>query len=159
MHRLLVTVFVSISCMCAAYAEDLWATAVAERPTDGWKIIHRYIERLEVPAEKLAYPIAVTFTWKYNGPNGLPVKADTDSIYKLEDILDERMEKLGEGKLALVATGNNLRTWIYYVKSEARFRKELADASAAVNLRVDVSSKADPQWIRLENFKRGVRKS
>ncbi|MFG6430786.1 DUF695 domain-containing protein [Roseateles sp. LYH14W] len=139
-------------------ADDLWATAVAERPRDGWKIIHRFIDKLELPSERLAYPIAVTFTWKYEGPNGLPRKPDADAIYKLEDVLEGRIEKQREGKLAAISTGNNLRTWTYYVKSEALFRRELAEASAALDLDFDVSSRADPKWARLEELKNSVRR-
>lgn len=158
MHRFFIALVTCVACAGLARADDLWATAVAERPRDGWKIIHRFIDKLENPSERLAYPMAVTFTWKYDGPNGLPAKAETDSIYKLEDWLDERVEKRGEGKLALVSTGNNLRTWTYYVKSEALFRRELADASAAVHLHFEVSSREDPQWARLAELKIGMRR-
>lgn len=156
--RLLIALVICVFCCGLARADDLWATAVAERQRDGWKIIHRFIDKLENPSEKLTYPMAVTLTWKYYGPNGLPAKPDTDAIYKLEELLHGRVEKRGEGKLALVSTGNNLRTWTYYVKSEGLFRKELADASAAVHLDFEISSRADPRWAQLEEIKKGVRR-
>ena len=158
MNRFLTGLLTCLFAVGLARADDLWATAVAERPRDGWKIIHRFIDKLESPSEKLAYPIAVTFTWKYDGPNGLPAKSDTDAIYKLEDLLEGRFDKRREGKLAVISTGNNLRTWTYYVKSDAVFRKELAEASAALHLDFDVSSRADPNWARLDELKSLVRR-
>lgn len=142
----------------SAYAKDLWATAVAERPSDGWKIIYRFIDKLEDNSEKSKYPTAVTFTWKYAGPNGLPAKPQTDAIYKLEDLLDQSVESRGEGRLALISTGNNLRSWTYYVKSETTFRKALADAATIVQLELQVSSAPDPQWKRLDDFTKGIRR-
>jgi hypothetical protein len=141
-----------------AHADDVWSTAVAERPSDGWKIVHRFIDKLEDPSQKLKFPVAVTFAWKYDGPNGLPAKPNTDAIYRLEDLLDQVVEKRGEGKLALVSTGNNLRSWTYYVKSESDFRKALAEAAAAVQLDLQISSTTDPQWNRIEAFKKSVRR-
>jgi hypothetical protein len=158
MHRVFIAAVLLFATVGIAYADDVWSTAVAERPTNGWKIIHRFVDKLANPSERLAYPIAVTFSWKYDGPNGLPAKSETDSIYKLEDILDERVEKRGEGKLARVSTGNNVRTWTYYVKSEDNFRKTLREAASAVQLQLQVLSKADPGWSQLEEFKKGVRR-
>jgi hypothetical protein len=59
-----------------ARVDDIWATAVAERPRDGRKTINRFIDKLQSLSEKRAYPIAVTFSWKFEGPNGLPAKPD-----------------------------------------------------------------------------------
>ena len=157
MRRFFYVLAVCLVCSGIAQANDLWSTAVAERPSDGWKIIHRYIETLDNPSEKQTYPVAVTFTWQYNGPNGLPAKSEAESMYKLEDLLDERVEKRGDGKLAFVSTGNNLRTWTYYVKSEASFRKALANAAEIARLKVRVSSANDPAWGQLEAFKKSVR--
>lgn len=158
MNRFLTCLLTCLLSVGVVRADDLWATAVAERPRDGWKIIHRFIEKLESPSEKLEYPIAVTFTWKYEGPNGMPKRPDTEAIYKLEDVLESRVEKRREGKLAVISMGNNLRTWTYYVKSEASFRKELAEASAALQLGFDTSSRSDPKWARLEELKNSVRR-
>jgi hypothetical protein len=155
-RKFLFAVLVFAACSSLARAADLWSTAIAERPRDGRKIIHRFIDKLENPSEKLTYPIAVTLTWRYDSVNGLPSNAEADAIYKLEDIIEDRVEKRGEAKLALVSTGNNLRTWIYYVKSEALFRKTIVDALEAVNLQLQVSSKIDAGWQQLENFKKDV---
>jgi hypothetical protein len=143
---------------CAAHAEDIWSTAIAERPSDGWKIVYRFIDKLEDSSQQLKYPVAVTFTWKYDGPNGMPAKAETGAIYQLEDLLDAQVEKRGKGRLGLVSTGNNQRSWTYYVRSEPQFRKVLADASAKVHLSLEVSSAPDPQWKRLEAFRKGIQR-
>jgi hypothetical protein len=142
----------------AARADDLWSTAIAERPSDGWKIIHRFIDELGDPSDKQRYPVAATFRWKYDGPNGLPAKSQTEAIYRLEDLLDASVEKRSEGRLALISTGDNLRSWTYYVKNEAVFRKALAAATAAVNLQVQVSFESDPSWAQLEKLRKGVRR-
>ena len=158
MRRFIATAAFLLATTGLVQAEDLWSTAVAERPTDGWKMIHRFIDKLNDPTEKLRFPVAVTFTWQYDGANGLPVKPDSDAMYKLEDILDESVDRRGEGKLALVSTGNNLRTWIYYVKSEASFRKVLEDAASTARLKLRVSSKSDSGWTQVEEFKKGLRR-
>ena len=156
MRRFFSVLAVCLVCSGVTRADDLWSTAVAERPSDGWKIIHRYIEKFDNPLERKTYPVAVTITWQYNGPNGLPAKPEAESMYKLEDLLEERVEKPGKGKLAFVSTGNNLRTWTYYVKSEPSFRKTLADATETVHLNIRVSSANDPEWGQLEAFKQKV---
>lgn len=158
MCRPQLTALLLVACFGAARADDLWATATAERRSDGWKIIHRYIDKLEDPTEKAKYPIAVSFTWHYDGPNGLPAKPQSNAAYQLEDFLDKQIERRGEGKLSHVSTGNNLRTWIYYVKSEAVFRRALTEAAKSVRLEVQVTAQPDPKWALLEAFKERVQR-
>ena len=142
----------------SAHASDIWSTAVAERPSDGWKIIYRFIDKLEDHSEKTKYPTAITLTWNYDSPNGLPTKLHVDAIYKLEDLLEKSVERNGEGRLAFISTGNNLRSWTYYVKSESFFRKALAEAVTIVQLELQVSGSPDPQWKKLSDFANSIRR-
>ena len=77
----------------------------------------------------------------------------------MEDALEPQMEKDGFATLALVSTGENLREWTYYAKSEgefmARLNKALAGKSA---FPIDVHKAADPKWAMYEKFKAGVQK-
>ncbi len=158
MRKWLIVALVLLVSVNASAVDDLWSTAISERPRDGWKIILRFIEKLGDPSEKSVYPVAVTFTWAYDGLKGLPSNREADAIYRLEDLLEERFERNREGKLALVATGNNLRMWIYYVKSEDKFRQSLAEAASLARLKVDVSSQVDKDWALLEDYRKGVRR-
>lgn len=149
--------FFLIAFLGSAHAADVWSTALAERPTDGWKIFYRYIEKLEDDSQRSQFPTAVTLTWKYESPNGLPAKPQVDAIYKLEDLLEQSVELKGEGRLAFIVTGNNQRSWTYYVKSETLFRAALAEAVRSAQLELEVFSAPDPQWSRLEGFRKSIR--
>lgn len=77
----------------------------------------------------------------------------------MEDALEPLMEKDGFATLALVSTGENLREWTYYAKSEdefmARLNKALAGKPA---FPIEVHTATDPKWTMYEKFKAGVQK-
>jgi len=77
----------------------------------------------------------------------------------MEDLLQHTLEKDGFATLALVSTGENLREWTYYVKSEEEFFSRLNEALAEKPaFPIDIHTAADPTWGMYEKFKTGVRK-
>jgi hypothetical protein len=77
---------------------------------------------------------------------------------RMEDLLGPVVEKPGFAMLALVSTGEGLREWTYYVRSEQQFLKALNQALAgAPRFPLEIHAAPDPQWSTYERFRRGVR--
>jgi hypothetical protein len=79
-------------------------------------------------------------------------------MYELEDRLAANVENTGRGRLVLISTGENVRLWTYYAKSDSEFRVALSGALVpARKFPIEVTSKLDPAWAEYERFKAGVR--
>lgn len=138
--------------------KDVWATAIAERPSDGRRVIFRYVKEFGHSIERSAFPYAIVLAWRFASETGMPQGVAVDAMYELEDRLSARVESSGLGRLVLISTGENVRLWTYYVKSDIEFRAALEAALVpASKFPVEVSSKHDPTWTEYERFKRGVR--
>lgn len=76
----------------------------------------------------------------------------------MEDALEPVLEKDNFATLSLVSTGENLREWVYYTKSEEEFlgRLNLAlkDHSA---FPIEVHTASDPEWSTYGKFQAGVK--
>ncbi|HXI93345.1 MAG TPA: DUF695 domain-containing protein [Blastocatellia bacterium] len=58
----------------------------------------------------------------------------------------------------LVSTGEDLREWTYYVKSEAEFTARLNYALAGVPaFPIEIHAASDPDWDMFERFKAGIK--
>jgi hypothetical protein len=78
-------------------------------------------------------------------------------MYELEDRLAAHVESANRGRLVLISTGENIRLWTYYAKSESEFRSALSAALIPESkFPVEVSTKHDPAWTEYERFKQGV---
>lgn len=76
----------------------------------------------------------------------------------MEDALEPVLGKDNFATLALVSTGENLREWTYYVKSEGEFMARLNRAlSGKPSFPIEVHAATDPQWTTYETFKTGVK--
>jgi len=75
-------------------------------------------------------------------------------MIQFEDALGPILEQERFATLALVSTGENLREWIYYAKSEdgfaARFDYAFAGMSA---FPIEIHVAHDPQWATYEQFR------
>ena len=77
---------------------------------------------------------------------------------RLEDLLVPVVEKQGLAMLALVSTGENLREWTYYTKSEEKFVQVLNGALAQQpRFPIEIHAAPDPEWTTYEGFRKGVR--
>jgi hypothetical protein len=79
---------------------------------------------------------------------------------QLEDMLESVLKEDGFATLALVSTGEDLREWTYYTKSETEFMARLNYALAGVpTFPIEIQTASDPDWYVYERFKAGVKES
>jgi hypothetical protein len=138
---------------------DVWATAIAERPSDGRQVIFRYVDEFRRPVDRSEFPYVVVLSWQYSSESGMPVGSVIDAMYEVEDRLRAAIEDRGRAMLVLISTGENVRLWTYYATSDIDFRGTLSAALVpADRFPIEVSSRRDPTWTQYERFKRGVRR-
>ena len=135
-----------------------WATATATRPSDGRKIVYRFIQEYSPTFDRSMYPIRVTLSWKYSSGTGMPSVPERESMDKLEDRIAPQLEP-PVASLALVRTGDNLRQWTFYASSEATFMKKLEQVlKSGTPQAIEVAATPEPKWETYERFVQGVRK-
>jgi hypothetical protein len=69
---------------------------------------------------------------KYQSESSQPIPEDHQRMNQLEDMLESVLKEDGFATLALVSTGEDLREWTYYTKSETEFMARLNYALAGV---------------------------
>lgn len=125
---------------------------------NGRKIIFRYAKELSASFDQACQPVRIIFVWRYESESGQPMTEDHQRMNQLEDMVESVLKPDGVATLALVSTGENLREWTYYTKSEtefmARFNYALAGMPA---FPIEVHSAFDPNWDTYERFKAGVK--
>ena len=135
-----------------------WATATSTNASNGRKIIFRYAEQLSPTFNRASQPIRIIIVWKYQSESGQPIAEDHQQMNLLEDALEAALEEDQFATLALVSTGENLREWTYYAKSEDEFMGRLNYAFVGMPaFPVEIHSAPDPNWEVYEGFKAGVR--
>ena len=136
-----------------------WATAVSSRPSDDRKIVYRYVQEYLPSFDRARYSTRITLSWRYESPSGMPSTSERESMDRFEDLLEPQLEPTLLASLALVRTGDNLRQWTYYTKSESGFRAKLEQAiRSAGGAPVEASAVSDPAWRVYEQFVKGVRR-
>ena len=136
-----------------------WATATSTNAHNGRKIIFRYAEQLRATFDRASQPIRCMIVWKYESDTGLPNAEDNQRMNLLEDNLLSVLEGDRFATLALVSTGEDLREWTYYAKSESEFMARLNEAFAGIpEFPIEMHIAGDPNWDMYEQFKAGVRK-
>ena len=158
MKRPLVLVLVSLSLSASCFAQT-WALATSTNPSNGRQIVFRYVSEFGPNFQRSSLPVRIILEWKYQSENGMPVVTERQLMDSMEDLLGPQVEKGGLAKLALVSTGENLREWTYYAKSEAEFMAGLNNALAGKPaFPIDVHRAIDPTWAMYEKFKAWVKK-
>jgi hypothetical protein len=154
------TVAAMLSTAASAAEEGaVWSTAVATRPSDGHRIIHRYRSEFGSSFKRSAYPDRVVIAWRFKSGNGMPSAADVEAMDRMEDLLAPHVEQTSLAILALVSTGEGLREWVYYTKSQSEFMAKMNEAlQGRPRLPVEIDLWKDPQWTRYEEFVRSVPK-
>jgi hypothetical protein len=134
-----------------------WATAISTNADNGRKIIFRYAEQLSPAFDRATQPVRIIIAWKYHSENGQPIVQDHQRMNVLEDALESALEEDRFATLALVSTGEDLREWTYYAKSENEFLARLNYALAGLPaFPIEIHSASDPNWEMYEQFKTGV---
>ena len=136
----------------------VWATAVSTNAHNGRKIIFRYAKELSATFDPMSQPVRIIIVWKYESESGQPPAEDHQRMNLLEDVLESALNRDCFATLALVSTGEGLREWTYYAKSEDEFMARLNYACARIPaFPIDIHTAYDPDWDVYGQFKAGVR--
>jgi hypothetical protein len=136
----------------------MWATAISTNAHNGRKIIFRYAKELSASFDRACQPVRIIIVWTYQSESGQPMSEDQQRMNQLEDMLESVLKEDGFATLALVSTGEDLREWTYYVKSEAEFTARLNYALAGVPaFPIEIHAASDPDWDMYERFKAGIK--
>lgn len=162
MRRLLVALAMSVSTVSSATPPDsaaaVWATATSTHATNGRVIIFRFVKEFRAGFKKSSLPDRVILVWRYESESGLPATAEREAMDRLEDLLAPVVEEKGFSMLTLVSTGENLREWTYYTKSEEEFLQALNNALAQQpRFPIEIHAAPDPKWLTYDSFRKGVR--
>jgi hypothetical protein len=134
-----------------------FATATSTNQSNGRVIIFRYVDTFGPGFTKRTQPDQVILDWKYKSEKGMPSVEERQRMDELEDALAPAVENEGFATLALVSTGEDLREWIYYTRSQDEFLKRLNVAlRGKPAYPIEIHSSADPSWTTYEKFKSGV---
>lgn len=137
---------------------QVWATVISTNTQNSRKIIFRYAKEFSATFDQASQPVRIIIVWKYQSENGQPVAEDHQRMELLEDSLESVLNQDGFATLALVSTGEDLREWTYYAKSEDEFMARLNYAFAGMPaFPIEIHTACDPSWDVYEQFKAGVR--
>jgi hypothetical protein len=135
----------------------VWATAVSKHLSEEKAIVFRYAKELAPDFDRSSQPDRVILVWKYNTEKGMPPPEDQERMEELEDLLRPIVEDTGLATLAIVSTGDNVREWTYYAKSESQFLSKLNEAfREKPRFPIEIHAGPDPNWSSYENFRSGV---
>jgi hypothetical protein len=135
----------------------VFATATSTNHSNGRVVIFRYVQTFGPGFTKGAQPDRVILVWKYKSAKGLPSAKERQQMDALEDALAPVLETEGFATLALVSTGEDLREWIYYTRSQDEFLSRLnAALIGKPAFPIEIHASADPLWTTYETFKSGV---
>jgi hypothetical protein len=135
-----------------------WATATSTDATNGRVIIFRYAKDFRETFDKSGYPVRLIIEWPFQTSTGLPETSEREEMDRFEDLLAPSVEESGESVLAIVSTGENVREWVYYARSEESFLGALNEALAdepPFSIRIHAAN--DPGWSFYGEFRAGVR--
>jgi hypothetical protein len=136
-----------------------WATAISTNADNGRRIVFRYAEQFGAGFDRASQPVRIIIVWKYQSENGQPVTDEHQQMNLLEDALEPVLEEGPFATLALVSTGENLREWTYYAKSEDEFMARLNFALAGMPaFPIEIHIAHDPSWKTYEEFTSGIKK-
>jgi len=138
----------------------IWATALSTNRDNGRKIIFRYAKEFSANFDRGSQPFRIIIVWKYQSEAGQPLAEDLQLMNLLEDTLEAVLKDDSFATLALVSTGENLREWIYYAKSDAEFEVRFdyaLDGMPAFPIEIHIAS--DPTWDTYQRFKADIKGS
>ena len=136
----------------------VWATATSTHATNGRVIIFRYAKDFRETFDKSDYPVRLIIEWPYQTSTGLPETGEREDMDRFEDLIAPTVENSGESVLALVSTGESVREWVYYAKSEDAFLGALNEALADESpFPIRIHAADDPGWSFYGEFRAGVR--
>jgi hypothetical protein len=136
---------------------ELWATAESRDEGSGKVIIFRYAQKLRPSVDRSLQPHRVIIVWRYDSESGQPAVGERQRMDEMEDLLGPVVESGGLATLVLVSTGDGLREWTYYARSEESFMSGLNDALAGrPPYPIEIHIADDPGWDTYGRFAAGV---
>ena len=137
----------------------IWATAISTNEHNGRRIIFRFAKELTPGFDRASQPVRLIIVWKYQSESGQPLAEEHQRMNLLEDALESALNQgRGSATLALVSTGEGLREWTYYARSEDEFMARLNFAFAGMpEFPIEIHPAFDPDWEVYEEFKAGIR--
>jgi hypothetical protein len=151
---------VFMSAINLSYAESGagWATATSVEKSTGRVMIFRYIRDFTPQFLRSDYPARVAIVWQYQSTSGMPQMTERENMDRLEDLLSSELEVSSLATLVLVSTGENMREWIYYTKSETHFIAQMNSALGNKEpFSIEIHAAPDPEWKSYDDFRAGVR--
>jgi len=137
-----------------------WATAILTNADNGNRIVFRYAEQFSPSFDRASQPVRIFIVWKYQSVSGLLAAEEYERMNLLEDALESVLEQSPLATLALVATGENMREWTYYAKSEDEFMARLNFALAGMPaFPIEIHIAHDPNWKTYADFTSGIKKA
>lgn len=156
-HRLLCIALLGLLPITSTYAE-MWTLAVSKHKSDDRVVIFRYVSEFAPGFERAAKPRRVILVWRYDSEKGMPSTEEQARMNALEDMLQPMAESQDQAILVLVSTGNNLREWTYYAKSEEQFIAGINQALAGEPpFPIEIHSAPDPRWSTYETLVKKVK--
>jgi len=159
MKRLVAIAIVALYFSTATAAEvTTWATAISKQESTGRAIVYRYAKDFRQGFRKSSLPNRIILVWRYQSEKGMPEKSEREAMDGMEDSLVSLVDRPGQSILTLVSTGEDLREWTFYAKSEQEFIAALNRALAGrPRFPIEVHAGPDPEWSTYELFRKGVR--
>ena len=156
--RLIAIAFTLFTAAAIPAESTLWVTAVSKQEGMGRAIVFRYVQAFPPEFQRTRFPIRVILVWQYKSESGMPVTHEREAMDRMEDLLEPLIKNATAGVLAIVSTGENLREWIFYTRSEQEFLLALNKAlEGHPPFPIDIHVASDPQWSTYEHFRKIVR--
>jgi len=153
----LLAVLVIFSAPAIAKEITSWAMAVSEQVGTDRAIVFRYADKFRDGFQRSAFPDRVILVWKYRSDSGMPGPTEGQAMDLLENLLEPLVEKSGVSVLTLVSTGENLREWTFYARTEREFLAELNKALAGQpRFPIEIHAGPDPDWSTYDRFRNGL---
>jgi hypothetical protein len=138
---------------------SLWATATSTHESNGRKVIYRFARAFNSRFEHRLQPVRIIIVWRYQSVTGQPNAEDHQRMNQMEDLLESALDKASFATLAIVSTGENLREWTYYSRSEDEFMARLNFAlTDSPRFPIEIHIAHDPDWETYAQFVSSMKK-
>lgn len=151
MHRLFTIIF--LFTMSTSVIAESWDIIESQDTKNDRVIIFRYLKDFSSSFNRSTLPVRVIITWEYRSKNSMPNDVDNAQMIAFEDLLHPAVRKNSLSTLVLVSTGDGLKEWIYYTKSENEFIKELNNTLKYIKpFPIQIHIANDPMWNSYDDF-------
>jgi hypothetical protein len=132
----------------------LWSTAISNHESNGRQIIFRFADQFNAAFDRESQPVRIIIVWRYNSESGQPIAEEHEQMNRMEDLLEAALDQKNFATLATVSTGDDLREWTYYSKSDSEFMARLNFALMdEPRYPIEIHIARDPNWDVYEQFR------